>query len=140
MKHFTAVLTLMGLAVSAAQLIVTEEAPQPPHPYSFSYAAGRAPGHVDRVHSETSDGSGVVKGQYSYVDPRFKVRTVDYVADAHGFHAQLSDPVRDTPTVAAAKQRHHDLFARIAADHARIAAERAQDALEDPNHLLVQNK
>lgn len=54
----------MGLAVSAAQLIVTEEAPQPPHPYSFSYAAGRAPGHVDRVHSETSDGSGVVKGMH----------------------------------------------------------------------------
>lgn len=76
-------------------------------------------------------------GQYSYVDPRSKVRTVDYVADAHGFHAQLSHPVQDTPTVAAAKLKHHDLFARIAADHARIAAERAHNNPEE--HILISN-
>lgn len=79
----------------------------------------------------------LVTGQYSYVDPRFKVRTVDYVADAHGFHAQLSHPVQDTPTVAAAKLKHQDLFEQIAADHARIAAERGSD-LEKDAHLLVQ--
>lgn len=77
----------------------------------------------------------MLTGQYSYVDPRSKVRTVDYVADAHGFHAQLSHPVQDTPTVAAAKLRHQDLFARIAAEHARIASERAHSNPEDP-HLL----
>ena len=37
----------------------------PPQPYSFSYTAGRYPGHVDRTHSETSDGSGTVRGKYS---------------------------------------------------------------------------
>lgn len=52
-----------SLSTSEGQLLeVTEETPQPPLPYSFSYAAGRAPGHVDRVHSEISDGSGVVRG------------------------------------------------------------------------------
>lgn len=57
-------LALASLAVcaSAGVLLVTEEPPQPPLPYSFSYAAGRAPGHVDRVHSEISDGTGVVRG------------------------------------------------------------------------------
>jgi hypothetical protein len=37
----------------------------PPQPYSFSYTAGRYPGHVDRTHSETSDGTGTVRGKYS---------------------------------------------------------------------------
>ena len=37
----------------------------PPQPYSFSYTAGRYPGHVDRTHSETSDGSGTIRGKYS---------------------------------------------------------------------------
>jgi len=41
----------------------TTEIPSPPLPYSFAYAAGRAPGHIDRTHSESSDGSGVVRGK-----------------------------------------------------------------------------
>lgn len=63
-------------------------------------------------------------GMFAYVDPRYQVRTVEYVADAQGFHPVLSNPVADTPTVAAAKAQHADLYARIAAEHARIAAER----------------
>ncbi|KAJ8956061.1 hypothetical protein NQ318_016511 [Aromia moschata] len=35
--------------------------PPPPKPYAFGYAAGRYPGHIDRTHSEVSDGSGVVQ-------------------------------------------------------------------------------
>lgn len=50
----------------------------PPHPYAFSYQAGRFKGHVDRAHSEVSDGSGVVQGEFSYIDPRQQVRTVQY--------------------------------------------------------------
>jgi hypothetical protein len=64
---------------------------------------------------------------FAYVDPRYQVRTVEYVADAQGFHPVLSNPVADTPTVAAAKARHADLYARIAAEHARIAAERGPE-------------
>lgn len=37
--------------------------PPPPRPYAFGYAAGRFPGHIDRTHTEISDGE-VVKGIY----------------------------------------------------------------------------
>ncbi|OWR47827.1 larval cuticle protein LCP-17-like [Danaus plexippus] len=95
----------------------------PPRPYAFSYTAGRYPGDIDRQHAEVSDGSGVVKGTFSYVDPRHKVRTVDYVADKDGFHPVLSDVPPEHPTdseaVARAKDRHFQLYAKIAEDHAQ---------------------
>jgi len=72
---------------------------------------------------------------FAYVDPRYQVRTVEYVADAHGFHPVLSNPVADTPTVAAAKARHADLYARIASEHARIAAERGAEQDDQSQHL-----
>lgn len=31
--------------------------------YAFGYAAGRFPGNIDRIHSEVSDGTGVVRGK-----------------------------------------------------------------------------
>ncbi|KAG8222185.1 hypothetical protein J437_LFUL001277 [Ladona fulva] len=75
---------------------------------------------------------------FSYVDPRNQVRTVEYVADKEGFHPVLSKvapSVTDTPAVAAAKALHLARWERIAADHARIAAERA--ALEkNEQHAL----
>lgn len=86
----------------------------PPHPYFFSYSAGRYPGHIDRTHSEVSDGSGTVRGSYAYVDPRNQVRTVDYTADEYGFHPQLSHEPKDTRAVARAKERHFILYNRIA--------------------------
>ncbi|CAH2051582.1 unnamed protein product, partial [Iphiclides podalirius] len=96
--------------------------PPPPKPYAFSYTAGRFPGHADRQHSEVSDGSGVVKGSFSYVDPRQKLRTVEYVADREGFHPVLSDVPPEHPadseSVAQAKDRHFQLYARIAEEHA----------------------
>ncbi|GLV38471.1 Cuticular protein 57A [Carabus blaptoides fortunei] len=95
--------------------------PPPPKPYAFGYAAGRFPGHIDRTHTEISDGQGVVKGSYSYVDPHFKIRTVDYVADKQGFHPVLNTPQRalpvDSPVVAAAKNKHLNLYASIANAH-----------------------
>ncbi|KAJ3620663.1 hypothetical protein MTP99_004592 [Tenebrio molitor] len=95
--------------------------PPPPKPYAFGYAAGRFPGHIDRTHSEVSDGSGVVQGSYSYVDPRYQIRTVEYIADKNGFHPVLNKsppPLpSDTPVVAAAKNRHLVQFAKIANAH-----------------------
>ncbi|KAK7874378.1 hypothetical protein R5R35_007840 [Gryllus longicercus] len=129
-------LMLVAAAAGAASAVAVlpshaEEEPTtagPPQPYSFAYAAGRFPNHVDRTHEEASDGSGVVRGSYAWVDPRFQVRRVEYVADAHGFHPVLSSPVADTPAVAAAKQRHAALYERIAAEHARLAAQRQEEA------------
>ncbi|XP_053616934.1 larval cuticle protein A3A [Plodia interpunctella] len=97
--------------------------PPPPKPYVFSYTAGRYPGHADRQHTEVSDGSGVVRGTFSYVDPRHKVRTVDYVADKQGFHPVLSEQPPEHPAdsaaVARAKDQHHLLYAKIAEEHAQ---------------------
>ncbi|KAJ8910089.1 hypothetical protein NQ315_013226 [Exocentrus adspersus] len=95
--------------------------PPPPRPYAFGYAAGRYPGHIDRTHSEVSDGSGIVQGSYSYVDPRYQIRTVEYIADRSGFHPILNDAVpdlpSDTPVVAAAKENHLRRYAAIANAH-----------------------
>ncbi|CAF4886701.1 cuticle protein 16.8-like [Pieris napi] len=112
---------LSGVRADADDQEITTTEP-PPRPYAFSYTAGRYPGHTDRQHAEVSDGSGVVRGTFSYVDPAQRVRTVDYVADREGFHPVLSDPLpalpQDSEAVAAAKDRHLSLYARIAEDHA----------------------
>lgn len=60
------------------------------------------------------------------MDPHFKIRTVDYTADKQGFHPILNTPTRplpvDTPIVAAAKNKHLHLYAKIAnAHHAGVA-------------------
>lgn len=102
----------------------------------------------------------IFTGSYSYVDPNYRIRTVDYVADKLGFHPvtnqHVPDLPSDTPVVAAAKERHllkynaikqaHELapgvivppdtaaveyekskhfalYQKIAAEHARMAAE-----------------
>ncbi|KAH8421043.1 hypothetical protein KR222_005728, partial [Zaprionus bogoriensis] len=96
----------------------TPEPHAPASPYVFSYQAGRAPGHVDRQHTEVSDGSGVIRGAFSYVDPKNQVRTVQYVADEHGFHPQLSHELEDSAAVKAAKRKHFAAYNRIAQEHA----------------------
>lgn len=97
--------------------IETTTIPPPPRPYAFGYAAGRYPGSVDRTHSEISDGSGVIQGSYSYLDPSNKVRTVDYTADKNGFHPTLNFAPTDTRAVAEAKAKHEHLYHTIAEKH-----------------------
>lgn len=101
----------------------TSTQPPPPKPYSFGYQAGRFPGHIDRSHQEVSDGSGVVRGAFTYIDPRQQIRTVEYTADQDGFHPNLSvdgeaSPVdagpQETEAVKLAKQRHFATYDRIA--------------------------
>lgn len=92
-----------------------EEIEQPPKPYRFAFIAGRYPGDIDRTHAEYGDGTGTVRGQYSYIDPSKRIRTVEYVADQNGFHPSLSIPNDDTPVVAQAKLQHAELYEKIAA-------------------------
>lgn len=102
----------------------TSTQPPPPRPYSFEYKAGRFAGHVDRVHQESSDGSGVVRGAFSYVDPRQQVRTVEYVADKDGFHPQVSPGDSEPEQTEAVKQatfRHLKAFNRIAEKNANVS-------------------
>lgn len=60
----------------------------------------------------------IFTGSYSYIDPKYQIRTVEYTADKNGFHPILSHSPAplplDTPVVAAAKHRHLAQFARIA--------------------------
>lgn len=103
----------------------TTTTPQPPpHPYVFSYTAGRYRGHVDRAHSEVSDGSGTVRGAFSYIDPRQQIRSVEYVADKDGFHPVLSHPNAEpeqSEAVKLATLRHLKLFNQIAEANANVS-------------------
>lgn len=101
----------------------TSTLPPPPHPYEFSYTAGRYRGHVDRAHSEVSDGSGTVRGAFSYIDPSNKIRSVEYVADRKGFHPILSHPNTEpeqSEAVKLATLRHFKLFNKIAEENANV--------------------
>lgn len=98
-----------------------QPSPAPASPYVFSYTAGRYPGHADRTHSEVSDGSGTVRGSFSYIDPRQQIRTVDYTADQFGFHPVLSHeakPQRQSAAVQLETQRHIALYNKIANERA----------------------
>lgn len=102
----------------------TSTQPPPPRPYAFEYKAGRFAGHVDRVHQESSDVSGVVKGAFSYIDPRQQVRTVEYVADKDGFHPHVSPGDSEPEQTEAVKQatfRHLKAFNRIAEKNANVS-------------------
>lgn len=102
----------------------TSTPPPPPHPYAFSYTAGRFRGHIDRSHSEVSDGSGIVHGAFSYIDPRQEIRTVEYTADKNGFHPVLSHPNDEPQQSEAVKQatiRHIEQYNRIAQQNANVS-------------------
>lgn len=52
----------MSAVIGDASIGDVSTPPPPPLPYAFGYAAGRFPGHIDRTHSEVSDGSGIIQG------------------------------------------------------------------------------
>ncbi|XP_012539787.1 uncharacterized protein LOC105838634 [Monomorium pharaonis] len=91
-----------------------------PKPYSFQYEAGRYPGHIDRIHQEIGDGHGTIHGTYSYIDPKHKMRTVEYTADKNGFHPALINfedvfvQPADSEPVRLAKEKHFRLYHKIA--------------------------
>ncbi|CAL1290256.1 unnamed protein product [Larinioides sclopetarius] len=58
-----------------------------PKPYSFNYVAEGDEGSSS--HSETADGTGVVRGSYSVTDIDGRNRVVDYVAGPEGFVANI---------------------------------------------------
>lgn len=111
--------------LSVAEYEQSSTNPPPPRPYAFSYTAGRFDGHIDRAHSEVSDGNGVVRGAYSYIDPKQEIRSVEYIADKNGFqpilsHPQASEP-QQTKAVKLATMRHFQLFNAIAQRDANVS-------------------
>ncbi|GIY08673.1 hypothetical protein CEXT_321931, partial [Caerostris extrusa] len=58
------------------------------HPYDFGYNSHNE--HGDQLsRQESGDGHGNVKGSYGYRDSYGVFRHVDYVADHHGFRANV---------------------------------------------------
>ncbi|CAG2174788.1 unnamed protein product, partial [Oppiella nova] len=74
----------LGVAPQAALLV--DEGPKP---YQFGFNAADEYG-TQWSRQEVADGSGAVKGSYSYRDAAGIFRTVEYVADdVHGFRANV---------------------------------------------------
>jgi len=77
-----------GLRFNEGQGFLSESADaEPIAPYSFGYTADAIGGQSSR--HETSDGTGTVRGSYSILGADGQQRTVDYIADAGGFRAQV---------------------------------------------------
>ncbi|CAG2117965.1 unnamed protein product [Medioppia subpectinata] len=67
---------------------VVEEQYGPAEPYTFGFQSSDEQGN-QLSRSETSDGSGAVRGSYSYTDANGLNRIVEYVADAGGYRATV---------------------------------------------------
>ncbi|GIX98708.1 uncharacterized protein CDAR_571861 [Caerostris darwini] len=60
-----------------------------PIPYQYGYGIAGDHGEFKQTRQEQGDGHGNVQGSYGYVDAHGIQRQVDYVADGHGFRAQV---------------------------------------------------
>ncbi|GFQ77173.1 uncharacterized protein TNCT_689921 [Trichonephila clavata] len=57
-------------------------------PYQFGFELEDGYG-MSQYRSEASDGTGVVKGSYGYMDPMGIYRKVEYTADSNGYRAVI---------------------------------------------------
>ncbi|GFY76983.1 cuticle protein 10.9 [Trichonephila inaurata madagascariensis] len=65
-----------------------EEEKYPPQPYEYGYETNDDKG-TTTFRKETSDGKGKVQGSYGYKDHQGIERVVEYVADEHGYRAEI---------------------------------------------------
>lgn len=80
-------LGLRPLAAAIAPTVLLAE--EKPEPYQFGFNAADEYG-TQWARQETADGSGAVKGSYSFKDATGLFRTVEYVADdINGFRANI---------------------------------------------------
>ncbi|XP_042913477.2 cuticle protein 10.9-like [Parasteatoda tepidariorum] len=63
-------------------------APEIPRPYEYGYEFGDGQG-MTQHRREVADGTGVVKGNYGYLDPIGVYRRVEYTAGADGYKAVI---------------------------------------------------
>jgi hypothetical protein len=71
-----------------APKVLSSEISGPPEPYTFGFQSTDEFGTI-LSRSETADGSGAVKGSYSYTDADGLNRIVEYIADAAGYRASV---------------------------------------------------
>jgi len=92
----------------------------PPKPFKYSYQGGRVPGgKPDRYVEQEGDGSGQIRGSYTYLDPNWTWQTIKYQADPDGGFRILEGSTlgmrpKDTVAVKKAKEEHAALFKMIA--------------------------
>jgi len=67
---------------------VVEEQYAPAEPYTFGFQSSDEQGNT-MSRTESSDGSGAVRGSYSYTDANGLNRLVEYIADAAGYRATV---------------------------------------------------
>ncbi|XP_035219878.1 cuticle protein 10.9-like [Stegodyphus dumicola] len=73
---------------SRPERIEVEVTSFPPKPYQFGYELEDGFG-MSQYRNEASDGTGVVKGSYGYMDPTGIYRKVEYTADDNGYRAVI---------------------------------------------------
>lgn len=67
-------ITLIDLTIA---LPITTSTTEQPKPFQYAYAAGRAPGgKPDRYVEQQGDGTGQIRGSYTYLDPNWTWQTV----------------------------------------------------------------
>lgn len=77
--------------MSNISLFLQPPPPPPPKPYQYGYdiLGGDGQSEFKQTRQETGDGHGNVRGSYGYTDSLGNQRQVDYIADGHGFRAQI---------------------------------------------------
>ncbi|CAN7996606.1 unnamed protein product, partial [Ixodes hexagonus] len=106
------VLVCCLFAIAASTVVV--ENVHVPQPYSFGY--DNTDGFGTRLtREETGDEHNNKVGSYSYVDAHGVARTVNYVADVHGFRATVETNEPGTKTSAPADAPIHSSSVQVAA-------------------------
>ena len=78
--HFLLILILSHFTTTLALPITTTTPQPPPVPFKYSYEAGRAPGgRPDRYVEQEGDGTGQIRGSYTYLDPNWTWQTVIFI-------------------------------------------------------------
>lgn len=109
-----------------------------PTPYHFGYDV--ADEHGLKHHYEESDGHGNVKGVYGYIDKDGIHRLVEYVADEHGFRANVKTNEPGTKNENPADihiYSHHELHEKSHHEEPSVDAEHHSNPIhedEDDGH------
>merc|ERR1711983_617254 len=117
--QFLVLSLLLNTATNALPITTTTPQP-PPVPFKYSYEAGRAAnGKPARYVEQEGDGTGKVRGSYTYLDPNWTWQTIKYVADPDGGFRIMEGSTlgllpKDTAAVQKAKAEHDALFQMIA--------------------------
>ena len=127
----------LALPISPTTTTTTTEQPLP-SPFKYSYAAGRAPGgKPDRYVEQEGNGSGQIRGSYTYLDPNWTWQTIKYMADPDGGFRILEGSSlgllpKDTAAVQKAKEEHEALFKMIAQRNEQLPTQPLQPQVVVP--------